>query len=121
MASNHISLDSKVLGTQQGTVEYDLMEVKWTDYSEHKSLEVEEQMFLSSIPIHWKYYSDNDLNNSLQSQHNFSIIHFNSTSMDSNFNAIKEYLQQLWHPFSIIAISETCFNEDKAIDLKLND
>lgn len=121
MTSNHA-----YLGARQGTLEYDLMELNLTDYTEHNSLELEDQidpdnMFLSSIPTNCKYFTENDFNNSVESQGKFSVIHFNSRSMYANFNTIKEYLQQLLHPFSIIAVSETWFNDDKGIDFELND
>lgn len=126
MISNDVSLDSKDLETHQGTLEYELRELKLSEYTEYSSLELEDQidpdnMFLSSNPINCKYYTENDYNTSVESQGKFSIIHFNSRSMYANFNAIKEYLQQVMHPFSIIAISETWFNEDKGIDFELND
>uniref|UniRef100_A0A669B1C7 Reverse transcriptase domain-containing protein n=1 Tax=Oreochromis niloticus TaxID=8128 RepID=A0A669B1C7_ORENI len=40
--------------------------------------------------------------------------------MYSNFDFIKDYLQQFSRPFSVIAITETWFNVDKVIDFCLN-
>lgn len=79
-----------------------------------------DNLFLSSNNINCNYYLEDDYNN-IKSEGKFSIIHFNSRSMYANFNAIKEYLQHFVQPFSIIALSETWFNDDKGVDFELKD
>lgn len=43
----------------------------------------------------------------------FSVTHFYSRSLYSNLSKIKDYLQQLRHKFTIIAISETRLTDGK--------
>ncbi len=45
----------------------------------------------------------------------FSVVHFNSRSLYTNLSKIKEYLQQLQHSFSVIAISESWLRDDKEL------
>lgn len=42
----------------------------------------------------------------------FSIIHFNSRSLQANFEHVKDYLEQLNASFSVVAISETCLKDE---------
>lgn len=49
----------------------------------------------------------------------FSIIHFNSRSLYSNFEHIKGYLQNISHRFNIIAISETWITENRGVNFEL--
>ena len=48
----------------------------------------------------------------------FSIIHFNSRSLNCNFTKIKDYLNQ-FTMFDVVAISETWLDEEKETDVRL--
>lgn len=127
MSSNHISStsrDTNDIGLQQRVLDYDHLELKPFDYTEYNAQDLEDEIdpdnrFFSSININCNYFTEDDYNNNIDSEGILSIIHFNCRSMYSNFNTIKDYLQQFIHPFSIIAMSETWFNEDKGIDFEL--
>ena len=51
-----------------------------------------------------KYYSDRQFACNVKSDSDFSLIHFNSRSLNKNFQKIKEYLDDLKRSFDIIAI-----------------
>ena len=76
--------------------------------TEHKSFSFEnnidpETNFYNDYKLNSEYYSENQFNNlNLQG---FSIIHFNSRSLYTNFAQIKDYLKSLKHTFQVIAIS----------------
>lgn len=53
------------------------------------------------------YFSVDQFNNEIKVEDNISIIHFNSCSLNKNFQDIVDYLSEFKRPFSIIAISET--------------
>jgi len=48
------------------------------------------------------------------------LIHFNSRSLQSNFEAIQDYLNQFKSKFNIIAISETWLKDDKIHEFDIN-
>ena len=48
-----------------------------------------------------------------------SIIHFNSRSLYTNFNSIRDYLHTFQQPFNIIAISETWFTPEKGMNFEM--
>lgn len=125
MTSNHISFNSRDINNielHQRILDYEHLELKSFDYTEHNAQDLEDEidpdnMFFSSINISCNYFTEDDFNNSINSEGKLSIIHFNSRSMYTSFNTIKDYLQQFMHPFSIIAISETWYNEEKELIL----
>lgn len=47
------------------------------------------------------------------------MIHFNSSSLYSNFSKIKDYLQQLLFKFSVLAVSETWLRDGKEMATEL--
>lgn len=49
-----------------------------------------------------------------------SVIHFNSGLLCRNFSKIKDYLQQLKHSFSIIAVVETWLSDDRELQDSLD-
>ena len=53
-----------------------------------------------------EYYSEDEFNSSMKME-GFSVIHFNSRSLYSNFSKNKDYLQQLQQKFNVTAISDT--------------
>lgn len=59
------------------------------------------------------YYTDSTYDKIFIQDKNISLIHFNSRSLQSNFEAIQDYLNQFKSQFNIIAISETWLNEEK--------
>lgn len=94
-------------------------------YTEHKIQDREndidpENNLLSNINNSCCYYTEKQYNTTIKSEHNISIIHFNSRSLYTNFHKIKEYLSQFSTPFSIIAISETWINNVKGADFELD-
>jgi len=67
------------------------------------------------------YYTNEKYNNNCFTEDKLTIVHFNSRSLYTNFNAIRENLQSFVFPFSVIAISETWFNQEKGIDFEMDD
>ena len=58
------------------------------------------------------YYTDEQFVTSVKLVDSITMIHFNSRSLYSNFEAIKEYLRLFKRPFSVIAVSETWITPD---------
>lgn len=67
-----------------------------------------------------RYYTDEHLNDSVELDNTFSLIHFNCRSFPRNFTKIKEFLDSLKNRFKLIALSETWINKEKDIDLHIN-
>lgn len=109
---------------QQKILDYGHLEYKLFEYTDHKAqdlgdeLDPDNNLLLSNV-TECKYFSEEEYIQYVNYKEKFSIIHFNSRSMYSNFTHIKEYLQQFSQSFHIIAISETWFNENKGIDFEL--
>ena len=53
-----------------------------------------------------------DKNISCSGNNDFSILHFNSRSMNRNFDNIHNFISGIDHTFTVISISETWFNEN---------
>uniref|UniRef100_A0A8C7XUM2 Reverse transcriptase domain-containing protein n=1 Tax=Oryzias sinensis TaxID=183150 RepID=A0A8C7XUM2_9TELE len=81
--------------------------------------DIDPDQFFSTVNMDCKYYSIDDFKNSVNPEEKLSIIHFNSRSMYTNFEDIKDYLQNIGHSFDIITISETWFSHDKDADFEL--
>lgn len=60
-----------------------------------------------------EYYTEEDFKVGMRG---FSLIHFNSRSLYSNFSKIKDYLYTFEEKFSVIAFSETWISEKKLLD-----
>lgn len=87
------------------------------DFKDHKLYELENDIdpeihFYQNIDLNCEYYSEDKFNSEVKID-GFSVIHFNSRSLYSNFSKIKKYLQQFKKRFSVIAISETWLRSDK--------
>ena len=59
------------------------------------------------------YYTVDQFNNSIKVENTISIIHFNSRSLNKNFQDIVDYLSEFKKPFSVIAMSETWIGEGR--------
>ncbi|XP_042079132.1 uncharacterized protein LOC121814946 [Haplochromis burtoni] len=93
------------------------------EYKEHNIIDPEIDSgsnFLSTFVKNCNYFTQEQYEKEINLDGKLSLIHFNRRSMYSNFDFIKDYLQQFSRPFSIIAITETWFNVDKGIDFCLN-
>ena len=64
----------------------------------------------SNLPSKCTYLFDNNI--SYSGNDNFSIIHFNSRSLNKNFDNIHDFISRADHTFTIIAISETWLTDD---------
>ena len=109
----HISADHE--GTTLNTFQH----------NDHHQLDNENDIdpvnnFFHNTDIDCRYYTEEQFNKDINSQDKISIIHFNSRSMYANFQSIKYYLSHFSHPFNIIAISETWFNNDKGTDFEMD-
>lgn len=105
--------------------EYEQLELATFDYSEHSILDLEQDIdpdnnFFSTIDKTCYYYTNDQYNHNIKPEGKLSIIHFNSRSLYTNFNNIKDYLHSFSQPFNIIAISETWINNEKGIDFELD-
>ena len=86
------------------------------DFQDHKPYDLENNIdpeihFYQNIDLNCDYYSEDRFNAEVNME-GFSVIHFNSRSLYSNFSKIKHYLQQFKNRFSVIAISETWLRND---------
>ncbi len=108
----------------QRIANYEDLELQTYQHSNYLSYYIEndidpENNFFHSINNNCLYYTDAQFNNAIKTQHNLSIIHFNSRSLYANFHNIKHYLGQFTKPFNIIAISETWINRERGMDFEL--
>ena len=68
-----------------------------------------------------KYYLDDQFIDSFKDVNNsFSLLHFNSRSLNKNFNAISEFLSTLSFNFSICGFSETWINNSTPLLFDVN-
>lgn len=87
------------------------------DFQDHKHYVLEndsdpEIHFYQNINMDCEYYSEDKFNANVKME-GFSVVHFNSRSLYSNFSKINDYLQQFQQKFSAIAISETWLRDSK--------
>ena len=75
--------------------------------------------FYGNKSINCNYYTEHDYDTRINTDNKLKIIHFNSRSLYTNFDQIKEYLMDFKNPFDIIAITETWINEEKGMDFEL--
>ena len=69
-----------------------------------------------SEAVSWPYYTIDEfscVSNSLL-ENSFSILQINIRSMNKNFEKLQEYLNVVKGKFSIIALTETWCNDDRA-------
>ena len=57
-------------------------------------------------------YFDVDAFNNLSKGKTFNLIHFNSRSLNRNFDAIKDYLSLLDHNFTVMGFTETWLRDN---------
>lgn len=98
------------------------MSKSFLNLTEHKLSTFEnsidpEANFYNENKSNSEYYAENQFNN--LNLDGFSIIHFNSRSLYTNFVQIKDYLKSLKHTFQVIAISETWLTNEKASNFVL--
>lgn len=92
------------------------------DFSNYKTNEFGEDIdpdnnLYNNIINECEYYTEEQCNN-INMGGAFSLIHFNSRSLYKNFEDIKEYLSKI-NKFSVIAVSETWLDVDKACEVEL--
>ena len=92
--------------------------LKSFDFQDHRFYELENSIdpdthFYQNVNMTCEYYSEEELNTKKKG---FSLIHFNSRSLYSNFAKIKDYLKQFQEKFTVVAISETWLSNDKELD-----
>lgn len=80
----------------QHFLQHQQMELETGEYQEHTTTETDAEIdpdnnFLSSIVKNCNYFTQEQYENSVTSEDNLSIINFNSRSMHTNFEAIKDY------------------------------
>ena len=120
---NHSSTSGDIIPVPmtQMIADYDKLELKTFEYTEHSLQDMEDNIdpennFFFNINPDCSYYTDEQYNKNIKADQKLSIIHFISRSLYANFHNIKEYLRQFSQPFNIIAISETCINPEKGVD-----
>lgn len=114
--------NTELLERIQQLQQLDLIISEYTEYKNHDiESDIDPDNNLLSSDINCNYYSTDHCNSNLIIKGKFSIIHFNSRSMYTNYNEIQDYLQTFKYPFSVIAISETWFNENKGINFEMED
>ena len=62
------------------------------------------------------YFSIDEFNSSSEKllKNSFSILHINIRSLNKNFEKLREYLSLVKRDFSVVALTETWCNDDKA-------
>lgn len=93
-------------------------------YTEYNMYDVDSEIdpdnnFFTAIKNNCGYYSNEHFNEKIKLNGAFSIIHFNSRSLYTNFNYIKNYLHVFRHAFDIIAVTETWINTEKENNFEL--
>lgn len=96
---------------------YEHTDFKSFDFQDHKLYELEYDIdpdihFYQNINMSCNYFSEDKFNTNVKRE-GFSVIHFNSRSLYSNFSKINECLKQSQQKFDVIAISETWLSNDK--------
>ena len=125
MITNTTQTHSGNNNVTQNITEYEDLELNPFQYTEHHPQDIEndidpENNFFPNIKNNCYYYTEEQFNNTIKSGNKISIIHFNSRSLYANFENIKYFLSQITQPFSIIAVSETWMNSERAIDFELD-
>ena len=83
-----------------------------TDINNLNFLSGNEDEFHFSRFLNCKYYIDEDFTTEFSNiDHHFSILHFNSRSLNKNFNAISNFISTLCIDFSVYGFSETWIND----------
>ena len=79
-----------------------------TDFDVFSEFSENTDEFHFSRFLNCKYFLDDDFTSQFSSiNHHFSILHFNSRSLNKNFNAISDFISTLCIDFSIYGFSET--------------
>ena len=122
--TTHSSTSGGVTQLSQRIADYDQLELKSGEYTEYKSLDIENDIdpdnnFFSNIIDNCYYYTQEQYNQSIKAEGKLSIIHFNCRSMYANFSKIKKYLQQFTNQFNIITLSETWINMENGVDFEM--
>lgn len=79
-----------------------------------------ENHVVSHIYDSCRYYTDEHLNDGVELDNTFSLIHFNCRIFPRYFPKIKEFLDSLKNKFKLIALSETWIYKEKYIVLHIN-
>lgn len=121
----HVPDNRPTCHTIQLLSEYDQLQLKTSQYTEHHLQDLEHDIdpdnnFLLDINENCRYYTDEQYNQNIVNMGNLSIIHFNSRSLNKNFKDIKDYLLTFSQSFNIIAISETWNNSGNMTDVELD-
>ena len=75
--------------------------------------------FYNRLQVDNRYYTDDQFNRKLswrkQGSEYFSLIHYNCRSIVNNFSMLKDHVTTLDVMFDVIALSETCLNDNSLI------
>lgn len=77
-----------------------------------------ENNFYKNNNCNCEYYTNEKLQSSVSMNNALSLIHFNSRSLCTNFQDIKECVNQ-FQKFNIIAISETWLTKEREQEVKI--
>lgn len=99
------------------------MNVKCFEFTDHKNYDMENEIdpenHFYTNNCHCEYYTNDQFKSSVRMNNALTILHFNSRSLYTNFEEIKDYLRQFQN-FHIIALSETWLNVNRECDTKLD-
>ncbi len=76
--------------------------------------------FYNDMNFTCNYYNEYEFDVNVRKVNGFSIKHFNSRSLQTNFEAITNYLDLLKKDFHVIAISETWLNKNIIDDFNMS-
>ena len=101
---------------------YEHLNFNCFDPHEHKTYEIDndldpENIFYNNLNNNCQYYTDDQLKR-LHIDDSFSVIHFNSRSLNKNFQKIRDYLSN-FKKFSVVTVSETWLDDEKNSNVEM--
>ena len=117
-----INLSASKVQLENLCSKYEHFNFKNFDPAEYKThepgIEIDpESNFFNTIIDNCEYYTDEQFTG-LKVEGNFSLIHFNSRSLNKNLKDIKDYLTK-FEKFNVIAASETWLDKGKVEDAEM--
>ena len=110
---------------EDGSSTREHLQRQFTGYDEHLKSNTDstddidpENNFYNNININCEYYTEEGFNNNIKIEDGLSIIHFNSRSLYTKLQQIKDYLCK-FKKIYVIAVSETWLDEEKVNDMKI--
>lgn len=106
-SDNSISDDDSIVTVNNDELEFESFQfIDYKSQTRTNDIDPDNNIF-NNMSNNCTYYTDTIFNETVNVEGKISLIHFNSRSLYSNFECIKDYLGLFKTPFRIIAFSET--------------